>query len=77
MDYLAVGRLNDARDQLEQALSIEPENPLIYLNLAQYFESIGNIPNAIATLQEGARRVPDSSDIQTALKVLLRTPRAP
>ncbi len=72
MDYLAVGRFNEARDQLEQALAIEPENPAIYLNLAQYFQQIGNIPNAIATLQEGARRVPNSQEIKDALKALNR-----
>jgi hypothetical protein len=68
MDYLAVGRTKESLDQLEQALSIEPENALIYLNLAQYFETTGNIPNAIETLREGARRVPRSQEIKAALK---------
>jgi tetratricopeptide (TPR) repeat protein len=68
MDYLAVGRTKESLDQLEQALSIEPENALIYLNLAQYFVTTGNIPNAIETLREGARRVPQSQEIKAALK---------
>ena len=72
MDYLAVGRFNEARDQLEQALAIEPDNPAIYLNLAQYFQATGSIPNAVATLQEGARRVPNSQEIKDALKALNR-----
>ena len=55
------------RDQLERAMSLDPHNSFTYLNLAQYFESAGNIPNAIATLREGMRRVPQSQDLQAVL----------
>ncbi len=50
---LQAGRLEEAEDRLEQALSVDPRNPFCYLYLAEIRSRQGNERQAVILLHQG------------------------
>lgn len=69
MLYKQKGATDQAISQWDREIDVFPENTWAYKELAETRMDGGNIPAAIALLEKGAVRNPDSSDL---LKVLAR-----
>ena len=71
-NLLHFGKYSDADDQLEIALRIAPEEPLVWNNLGYSAYSTGRLDKAVKCYEEALRLEPANARIRTALADALR-----
>lgn len=67
----SMGNYRDAADSFEQALLIQPNDPVIVFNLGQAYDRAGNVAQAEAQYQESLRRDAKLADARQAYANLL------
>jgi Tfp pilus assembly protein PilF len=71
-NLLHFGKYSDANDELEIALKIAPEEPLVWNNLGYCAYSTGRLDKAVKCYEEALRLEPGNARIRTALADALR-----
>jgi tetratricopeptide (TPR) repeat protein len=76
-DAVASGRTDDALRLYEQGLTIQPDNPLLWTNLAATLAELGRFEQAIALYERAITAAPDDSAAARAGIQMLRSIRRP
>ncbi|MFQ5677048.1 MAG: tetratricopeptide repeat protein [bacterium] len=60
---------DEAINQFELALEIDPDYPEVYCNLGKSYLAQGNFERALAVLEQGAQHAPEFADLQNFLGI--------
>ena len=54
---ILAGQFNDAKQHLDVLTQKDPDNPEVYISLANYYAGTSNIPGALASMQKAIEKI--------------------